>query len=272
MRGNLGATSLRLKCRTENPMRDYDRLPAKLRAWLAAAALPWRPRSVRRAFDKALAETGDRALALSRLTALQDRLVAKDAAAVWGRSIRRCRMSRYRDRCPFPSLRPKCHNCGKQGSRVAFSHGKVAPHVMLSSSVGALRTGFGALGLRAPSRRDRPAPVRPADRRLFRPWRVAGGPLHVGRRRSGSCGSCRLPGMYHREEHGAGPSMSYPFGPCGRLEPSCCLARNAASCQPRPARITGPRPPAPPVDLTSPRSATRGPCPSACARTSDQSG
>lgn len=65
-------------------MQQYDRLPAELRAWLAAAVLPWRPRSVRRAFDKALAETGDRDFALTRLTALQGRLVARDAAAVWG--------------------------------------------------------------------------------------------------------------------------------------------------------------------------------------------
>jgi len=64
-------------------MRDFHRLPPELRAWLAAALLQWRPRSVRRVFDKALAETRDRAFALSRLTPLQDRLVARDAAAVW---------------------------------------------------------------------------------------------------------------------------------------------------------------------------------------------
>ncbi|MBD3765480.1 MAG: hypothetical protein IE927_12330 [Rhodobacterales bacterium] len=84
MRGNRGTTSLKRKRRNENPMRDFDRLPADLRARLAAAVLPWRPRSVRRAFDRALAETGDRGFALSRLTALQGRLVARDAAAVRG--------------------------------------------------------------------------------------------------------------------------------------------------------------------------------------------
>jgi len=84
MRGNRGNTSLKLKRRNEDPMREYDRLPAELRAWLATAALPWRPRSVRRAFDKALAETGDRAFALSRLNAMQERIVARDAATVWG--------------------------------------------------------------------------------------------------------------------------------------------------------------------------------------------
>ncbi len=84
MRGNRGTTSLKLRRRNEDPMRDFDRLPPELRAWVAAAVLPWRPRSVRRAFDKALAETGDRGFALSRLTALQGRLVARDAATVWG--------------------------------------------------------------------------------------------------------------------------------------------------------------------------------------------
>lgn len=82
MRGNRGQTSLKLKRRKEDPMRDFDRLPPELRAWVAAAALPWRPRSVRRAFDKALAETGDRVVALSRLNALQGRLVARDAGGL----------------------------------------------------------------------------------------------------------------------------------------------------------------------------------------------
>lgn len=84
MGGNRGRTSLRGKRRAEDPMREFDRLPPDLRAWLAAATLPWRPRSVRRAYDKALAETGDRTRALLRLTALQGRLVARDAAVVWG--------------------------------------------------------------------------------------------------------------------------------------------------------------------------------------------
>ena len=84
MRGNRGQTSLKLKRRTEDPMRDYDRLPPELRAWLAGAVLPWRPRSVRRAFEFAVARTRDRACALQELDRLQDRLVAKDARAVWG--------------------------------------------------------------------------------------------------------------------------------------------------------------------------------------------
>jgi hypothetical protein len=84
MRGNRGKTSLKLKRRNEDPMREFDRLPAELRAWLASAVLPWRPRSVRRAFDRAMARTHDRSRALEELDRLQDKLVAKDAREVWG--------------------------------------------------------------------------------------------------------------------------------------------------------------------------------------------
>ena len=46
----------RLKCRrrSTDPMREYDRLPAPLRAFLAEAALPWSAPSVKRAWHKAL--------------------------------------------------------------------------------------------------------------------------------------------------------------------------------------------------------------------------
>ena len=46
MNNNLGKTSLKRKRRNENPLLDYDRLPRDLRAWIANAELPWRPRSV----------------------------------------------------------------------------------------------------------------------------------------------------------------------------------------------------------------------------------
>jgi len=82
--GNLGSTSLKSKRRSTNPMQDYDRLPAELRAWVATAALPWRAGSVRKSFEKALARTGSAQDALAELDALQDRLIAKDAKAVWG--------------------------------------------------------------------------------------------------------------------------------------------------------------------------------------------
>lgn len=81
---NRGQTTLRRKRRNADQMRDYDRLPPDLRAWLAAAVLPWRPRSVLRAFEGALARSRDRARALDELDRLQQRLVARDARGVWG--------------------------------------------------------------------------------------------------------------------------------------------------------------------------------------------
>jgi hypothetical protein len=65
-------------------MRDFDGLPAELRGWLAAAVLPWRPQSVRRAFDRAVARTRDPARALQELDRLERRLVAEDARRIWG--------------------------------------------------------------------------------------------------------------------------------------------------------------------------------------------
>ncbi|MDG1964976.1 MAG: DUF6525 family protein, partial [Amylibacter sp.] len=47
---NLGSTSLKRKRRNENPLLDYDRLPKELRAWVANAELPWRPKSVLKAY------------------------------------------------------------------------------------------------------------------------------------------------------------------------------------------------------------------------------
>lgn len=83
-RANLGQTSLKRKRRPQDPMREYDGLPQELRAWVAAADLPWRPGSVRRSFERALAETGDVHRALQELDRLQERLIAKDAKKVWG--------------------------------------------------------------------------------------------------------------------------------------------------------------------------------------------
>ena len=45
IRRNLGQTSLPKRRRARDPMRDYDRLPAPLRHWMAQAALPWSPKS-----------------------------------------------------------------------------------------------------------------------------------------------------------------------------------------------------------------------------------
>lgn len=78
MARNLGETRLRTRKRQEDPMRAFDRLPPDLRRWLANAALPWRPRSVQRAYDRALARCGDPARALAELDRLQRSKLAKD--------------------------------------------------------------------------------------------------------------------------------------------------------------------------------------------------
>ncbi len=84
MSHNRGNSSLRTKTRTENPMREYDRLPTELRLWLSTAILPWRAKSVRRAFDKALKRTGNKTQALKELDRLQRQRILKDTAEVWG--------------------------------------------------------------------------------------------------------------------------------------------------------------------------------------------
>lgn len=84
MNRNLGATRLKRRRRSENPMQEFDRLPAELRSWLAVAMLPWRPRSVLRAYDKAFARTQDKERALQELDRVQERLIALDAKKIWG--------------------------------------------------------------------------------------------------------------------------------------------------------------------------------------------
>ena len=78
MPGNLGQTSMRKRRRVEDPMREFDGLPPRLRVWLAQAAMPWRPRSVLRAYNRALAERGDPEEALAELDRLQSFRLAKD--------------------------------------------------------------------------------------------------------------------------------------------------------------------------------------------------
>jgi len=84
MRSNQGKTSLRRRRRQAGPMGDYDRLPPELRAWLAAAILPWSPKSVRRAYKSALRRTRCPDLALGELDRLQMRSIQRDVRSVWG--------------------------------------------------------------------------------------------------------------------------------------------------------------------------------------------
>ena len=85
MGSNRGNTSLKCKRRNEKPMLEFDRLSQELRVWTASADLPWRPRSVQKAFDRALTQTGSNEKALEELSRLQRRLVSKDATKVYGK-------------------------------------------------------------------------------------------------------------------------------------------------------------------------------------------
>lgn len=76
MRRNLGATSLPRKRRPHDPMRSYDALPPPLRAWLAKAALPWSPASVRRLWKRAKAQGHVTHTALQILSRAEERTLA----------------------------------------------------------------------------------------------------------------------------------------------------------------------------------------------------
>ncbi|MCZ0962456.1 DUF6525 family protein [Paracoccus benzoatiresistens] len=68
-------------------MDHYDRLPPELRTWLAAAALPWSPRSVLRLWDRLLREMrGDVEAVLARLDRAERKMLAKDCLRIWGDS------------------------------------------------------------------------------------------------------------------------------------------------------------------------------------------
>ena len=84
MASNRGNTSLKCKRRNENSMLEFDQLPRELRGWIVSADLPWRAKSGRKAFDRALSQTGSREKALEELSRLQRRLISKDATKVWG--------------------------------------------------------------------------------------------------------------------------------------------------------------------------------------------
>ena len=84
MANNCGATSLKRRRRNRAAMHDFDRLPEHLRQWVTQADLPWRARSVQVAYDKALKRTGSHDQALAELDRIQEKLIRKDVARVWG--------------------------------------------------------------------------------------------------------------------------------------------------------------------------------------------
>ena len=75
---NLGETKIKKRRSQSDPMKDFDKLPKILRDWLNLAALPWRPKSVFRAYNKALLQTGDPSLALRQLEKLQQQKLSID--------------------------------------------------------------------------------------------------------------------------------------------------------------------------------------------------
>lgn len=85
MRRNL---STRLKTRRcPLPMDRYDRLPPELRRWLAGAALPWSPASALKLWTRICKDCGTDSDAIrQRLDRAEARMLAKDAARIWGAS------------------------------------------------------------------------------------------------------------------------------------------------------------------------------------------
>ncbi|WP_366944760.1 DUF6525 family protein [Planktotalea sp.] len=75
---NLGSTSLPRKRRNSDPMQTYDCLPAPLRQWVAQAALPWSPASVRRIWSKSKAKGLSAEEALFSLNQAEALTLARD--------------------------------------------------------------------------------------------------------------------------------------------------------------------------------------------------
>ncbi len=78
MNHNLGRSSLRRRRRSGDPMEAYDGLPAPVRQWVAHAALPWSPASVRRIWSKSRAKGLSDDEALLSLTRAEARTLARD--------------------------------------------------------------------------------------------------------------------------------------------------------------------------------------------------
>ena len=78
MNNNLGQTKIRRTRRSSNSLRQFDSLPKHLREWLRNAALPWRPSSVCRVYNRALSKNGDHRFAIKELERLQEYQLAKD--------------------------------------------------------------------------------------------------------------------------------------------------------------------------------------------------
>jgi hypothetical protein len=82
MNRNLGATSLRRKRRSADPMQSYDALPEPLRNWLSQAALPWSPTSAQRIWKRAQANGQSVHDALRALSNAEQRTLARDRHSI----------------------------------------------------------------------------------------------------------------------------------------------------------------------------------------------
>lgn len=78
MSRNLGQSSLQRKRRSGDPMQAYDGLPAPLRQWLSAAALPWSPASARRLWFKLRAKGLAQEEMIALLSEAEARTLAQD--------------------------------------------------------------------------------------------------------------------------------------------------------------------------------------------------
>ncbi|MFQ6552250.1 DUF6525 family protein [Aestuariibius insulae] len=78
MSRNLGATSLRRRARSGDPMRSYDALAPELRRWMAQAALPWSARSCARLWDRARRQGLGPNYALAALSRAERRQLERD--------------------------------------------------------------------------------------------------------------------------------------------------------------------------------------------------
>lgn len=74
---NCGATPLPLRRRKTDPMREYDRLPPELRAWMRAATLPWSPRSCLKIWKQARAKGEEAGAIIGRLERAERRMLEK---------------------------------------------------------------------------------------------------------------------------------------------------------------------------------------------------
>lgn len=80
------STSLRRKSKGD-PMREFDALPPPVRQWLNEACLPWSARSVRKVWQRALAQhSGDVAAALASLDRAERKTLKRDIPKVWGKA------------------------------------------------------------------------------------------------------------------------------------------------------------------------------------------